>query len=97
MKRIIKLTESDLTRIVRRVINEENESEKNDPCAKKIEELRNIPKYKRVREKIKEYNELEWWEWYDAFHLLPTLEEQKIYQEFLSKESNLIIDCYNKK
>lgn len=86
-----RLTERDLSRIVRRVINEEGEVVKTDPCKQKINELRNA--YKRVIDKMDEYSSLEWWEWYDKMNLSMTPDEIREYAEYLKEEVRILRDC----
>jgi hypothetical protein len=96
MKRTIKLTERDLSRIVKRVMNEENEEEMSDPCTQKLKKLRDNPTYSRVIKKMEKYNSLSWWEWYDKLQLALTVGEHQLYLEYLMKESQMLIDCYKK-
>jgi hypothetical protein len=91
-----RLTERDLSRIVRRVINEENKVEMSNPCLVKLKKLRTNPTYSKVLKKIKERESLSWWEWYDRLELSLTNEENIIYLEFLKKETEIMKDC-NKK
>jgi len=86
-----RLTERDLSRIVRRVINEEGEVVKTDPCELKLKKLRND--YKKVLDKMNEYSSLEWWEWYDKVTLSPTTSEIKLYAEYLEKEIKILKEC----
>jgi len=91
-----RLTERDLSRIVRRVINEENEVEMSNPCLVKLKKLRTNPTYSKVLKKIKERESLSWWEWYDRLELSLTGEEYNTYAEYLKKEAEIMIDCYKK-
>ena len=113
MKNLNRLTERDLTRIVRRVVNEDIEPTRRREEQERIKEMesfglkglktgvascdrndyknclkdyRNIPEYKQLRKKITEYNNLEWWEWYDAMTLKPTPLELERFGDFIQKE-----------
>jgi hypothetical protein len=92
-----RLTERDLSRIVRRVISENTKVEMSNPCIEKLKKLRSDSTYKKILKKIEEYNSLEWWEWYDKLNLLLTIEETKLYVEFLKKEKEILMGCDKKK
>jgi len=96
MKNLNRLSESDLTRIVRRVINENTEVDMSNPCIEKIKKLRSDSTYKKILKKIEDYNSLEWWEWYDKLNLSLTNEETKLYVEFLKKEKEILMGCDKK-
>ena len=92
-----RLTERDLSRIVKRVVNEKNEVEMPDPCKEQLRKLRNDPTYSQVLKKMKEYNSLEWWEWYDKANLSLTLDEMRVYSEYLKKDIEISKGCAKKK
>ena len=111
MKRIVRLTERDLSRIVKRVIKESSNDTESivrafkdvDPNLQiKIEEcvrqeLRQIyPKYKEVLNKIYDYNQLEWWEWYDRLTMAPTEEDYEMQTEYLSILGKKYRECFKK-
>jgi hypothetical protein len=68
-----------------------------NPCIEKLKKLKSDPTYSGVIKKIKEYNSLEWWEWYDKANLSLTNNEIKIYMEFLKKEIEIMEECKEKK
>ena len=88
-----RLTERDLSRIVRRVVNEDSGLAMSDPCTKKVMKLRSDPTYNRIRVKMKEYESLEWWEWYDKLNLAPTMGETRLYMDFIEKELRIRMEC----
>ena len=88
-----RLTERDLSRIVSRVVNEDSGLAMSDPCTKKVMKLRSDPTYKRLLVKMKEYESLEWWEWYDKLNLAPTMEETQLYIDFIGKEARIRMEC----
>jgi hypothetical protein len=88
-----RLTERDLTRLIKRVINEKNEVEMPDPCKEQLKKLRNDPTYSQVIKKMKEYALLEWWEWYDKMNLHLTNGDHRVYVEYLKKEMEILKGC----
>ncbi len=90
-----RLTERDLSRIVRRVIVEDDTTMKDD-CENKAKKVYSNPTFKNLRKKIGDYQSLEWWEWYDKLSLAPTLEEYEKLVDFYKEYYRILTDCKNK-
>ena len=90
-----RLTERDLSRIVRRVIVEDD-TEMKDDCENKAKKVYSNPTFKNLRKKIGDYQSLEWWEWYDKLTLAPTVEDYKKLADFHKEYLRIMIDCKNK-